>query len=368
MSGAVDGDVLAEVLSGVEAGVAAGGHGVGGGGGGRSLQAHRRRSTHGLPSMQRSQFGTQVDSGKHNSPAYGFGTSVRFDFQKDRKLRMSADMSAGPVEVTRLRRKAPAYHVPGPGYYKSASAIGRQEYSERRTYPSFGFGTADRFAQDAREQKQLLGYPAPGTYPLPDSVGPQPASTKETVPVISFGTAGRDVKVSIGRGYEEDLKGLDTPGPAVYNPGSGTGPAQLMSGMGSASRFSFGTDMRATDPAKKNHDEQRAAAVPGPGYYVLPKSIGVQAQSTKASMPSYGFGTCYRDQASKSSLGPLQAMSQLAGYLSPGPAALGAGPSAYGPQPHSGKVTKPEVSFGRELRFNGKNPAALVPGPGSYCN
>ena len=68
------------------------------------------------------------------------------------------------------RKKPTPYSVPGPGYYDACSAIGAQEYSEKRSYPSFGFSKSDRFAQDAREQKQLMGVPAPGTYALPDSV------------------------------------------------------------------------------------------------------------------------------------------------------------------------------------------------------
>ena len=279
-----------------------------------------------LPSKQRSQFGPQIDSNKRSSYAFGFGTASRFgDLKKEPE-----PVSGG----TARRKKPPAYAVPGPGYYDAGSAIGSQEYSEKRSYPSFGFSKANRFAQDARERRQLLGVPAPGTYALPPSTGFQPDSTKESLPVVSFGTAHRDVKVSIGKGYEDDLRGLGTPGPAVYTPASGLGP-QHMSGNSTASRFSFGTDMRATDPAKKNHDEIRTAAIPGPGSYVTAKSMGYQTDSTKKTMPTYGFGTCFRDQAAKSSLGKLQAQSQLGGYLSPGPAAQGAGPSAYGTQPHS---------------------------------
>ena len=314
-----------------------------------------------MPSKQRSQFGQQIDSNKRSSYAFGFGTATRFSgLKKDPE-----PVSRGTVQQ---RKKPTPYAVPGPGYYDAGSAIGSQEYSEKRSYPSFGFSKANRFAQDAREQKQLLGVPAPGTYALPPSTGFQPDSTKETLPVVSFGTAHRDVKVSIGKGYEDDLRGLDTPGPAVYKPASGIGPQQ-MSGKSTASTFSFGTDMRATDPAKKNHDEIRTAAIPGPGTYVTARSMGNQTDSTKTTMPTYGFGTCFRDQAAKSSLGKLQAQAQLGGYLSPGPAAQGAGPSAYGTQLHSGKATKPVVSFGREQRFRAARAKSdIVPGPGSYCN
>jgi hypothetical protein len=187
----VDGDVLAEALPGVDtlpskkstAAFASGG-------------SHTpRAATHTLPSKQRSQFGPQIDSNKRNSYAFGFGTASRFDFDKKKQPEL--------VYPGGHRRKKPLpYTVPGPGYYDAGSAIGTQEYSEKRSYPSFGFAKSDRFAQDAREQKQLMGVPAPGTYVLPPSVGHQPSSTKESLPVVSFGLAHRDVKVSIGKGYE----------------------------------------------------------------------------------------------------------------------------------------------------------------------
>lgn len=193
----VVGDVLAEVLSSVD-----------------TLEKKKKsvamtvsRKTHMLPSKQRSQFGPQVDSNKRNSYAFGFGTATRFDFNKKEPEPVSYSGGTGA-----RRKKPPQYSVPGPGYYEAGSAIGTQEYSEKRSYPSFGFSKSDRFAQDAREQKQLMGVPAPGTYALPPSTGYQVSSTKETLPVVSFGTAHRDVKVSIGKGYEDDLKGLDTPG------------------------------------------------------------------------------------------------------------------------------------------------------------
>ena len=52
----------------------------------------------------------------------------------------------------------------------------------------------------------------------------------------------------------EDLKGAHTPGPSVYPQASGIG-RQLASSKANASRFSFGTEMRAMDPAKKNPTE-----------------------------------------------------------------------------------------------------------------
>ena len=344
--GPVDGDVLAEVLSDTVQKRTK-----------NTRPMSKGRMMANLPSKQRSQFGPQVDSNKRSSSAFGFGTATRFPGLE--KKDQSAHKSQKPYKP---------YSVPGPGYYKSGSAIGLQEYSEKRSYPSFGFSKSKRFVETLREEQNLLGVPAPGTYALPPSCGIQPDSTKESLPCVSFGLASRDVKVSIGKGMEEDLKGAFTPGPDVYKPASGLGTQQLSS-RSTASRFSFGSDMRATDPAKKNHEELRTAAIPGPGTYLLPKSMGNQHNSTKVSMPHYGFGTCYRDQAARASLGKLQAASQLGGYLSPGPASQGPGPSAYGPQPHSNKVTKPVISFGREQRFRAARAKSdVVPGPGSYCN
>ena len=161
---AVDGDVLAEVPSTeVLMKVVADGGGDGGGG----SQTPRTRMARELPSMQRSQFGRQQDSGKQNSPSFGFGTGLRFDFQRNR-----GKMSGDPCGAADNRKKASAYSVPGPGYYRSASSVGRQEYSEKRSYPTFAFGRADRFATDHREEKmQMASTTAPGTYPLVDSVG-----------------------------------------------------------------------------------------------------------------------------------------------------------------------------------------------------
>jgi hypothetical protein len=68
---AVDGDVLAEVPSTeVLMKVVADGDR----GGSAGSQSPRMRSARELPSMQRSQFGRQQDSGKQNSPSFGFGT------------------------------------------------------------------------------------------------------------------------------------------------------------------------------------------------------------------------------------------------------------------------------------------------------
>ena len=81
-------------------------------------------------------------------------------------------------------------------------------------------------------------------------MGSQTQSTKESNTVVGFGTALRETKVSIWAGYEEDLFGLESPGPAVYDPKSSFGD-QPSSGKSSASAFGFGTNPRAIDPQVK---------------------------------------------------------------------------------------------------------------------
>lgn len=310
-----------------------------------------------LPSMQRSQFGKQTDSGKWTAPAYGFGTAVRFDPSKPAlKLYISKEHA---------KQEVPAY-TPGPGNYTHASSLNRQELSTQRTGAKFGFGTAVRFAEELRTQKYLQQLPEPGRYNRMAACGTQVDSTKETNTVVGFGTALRGTKVSLDKGFEEDFHGMESPGPAVYNPVAGTGE-QPSASKSTAPHYVFGTNPRAIDPQIPNDIERRSAAVPCPGKYTYKGSVGNQQDSTKPTKAMYGFGTCSRDRAAKTSLDKNQAPSQLAGYTGPGPASLGFGPSAYGEQPQSAKNSKPEWTFGGESRFMpNRSTSELSPGPGSY--
>ena len=309
------------------------------------------------PSMQRSQLGKMVESEKKSGPSFGFGTATRFDFQKktpEESLALNASLRRNR---SRLGDTGPKYEVPGPGYYKAANSVGRQGYSERRTMPSGCFGRASRDAAGKAEDRQKIA-PAPVAYTLPDSVGRQPHSMKETLPSISFTKSKRRVGAAALR-YDETI----SPGP-VYQAASGIG-RQALSGKYSANPIRFPKELRSTDMTKKNPDEVRWASVPGPGAYALPKSVGRQAESHRGTLPAVSFGTCYREQAAKASLGKLQAKAILGGALGPGPAARTL-PSGVGMQRLSGNVTLPTIGFTKGERWQTRRSKLDVPGPGAY--
>ena len=309
------------------------------------------------PSMQRSQLGKMVESEKKSGPSFGFGTATRFDFQKktpEESLALNASLRRNR---SRLGDTGPKYEVPGPGYYKAANSVGRQGYSERRSMPSGCFGRASRDAAGKAEDRQKIA-PAPVAYTLPDSVGRQPHSMKETLPSISFTKSKRRVGAAALR-YDETI----SPGP-VYQAASGIG-RQTLSGKYSANPIRFPKELRSTDRTKKNPDEVRWASVPGPGAYALPKSVGRQAESHRGTLPAVSFGTCYREQAAKASLGKLQAKAILGGALGPGPAARTL-PSGVGRQRLSGNVTLPTIGFTKGERWQTRRSKLDVPGPGAY--
>ena len=309
------------------------------------------------PSMQRSQLGKMVESEKKSGPSFGFGTATRFDFQKKTPEESLALNESLRRNRSRLGDTGPKYEVPGPGYYKAANSVGRQGYSERRTMPSGCFGRASRDAAGKAEDRQKIA-PAPVAYTLPDSVGRQPHSMKETLPSISFTKSKRRVGAAALR-YDETI----SPGP-VYQAASGIG-RQALSGKYSANPIRFPKELRSTDRTKKNPDEVRWASVPGPGAYALPKSVGRQAESHRGTLPAVSFGTCYREQAAKASLGKLQAKAILGGMLGPGPAARTL-PSGVGRQRLSGNVTLPTIGFTKGERWQTRRSKLDVPGPGAY--
>jgi len=321
-----------------------------------NLTALPKIPMHMLPSKQRSQFGRQTQSEKRTSPSVGFGTAQRFP---------PPEKSNHPMFISHDHSKQmmPDW-TPGPGTYRLHKSVGLQIVSEKRTSPTAKFGVAYRFAQDEAERKVKCGIPAAWEYTQPSSVGRQPQSHKETSPTISFGTGTRAVKVSIGKGEEADLFGINTPGPAAHAHKSSFGQ-QPKSSNKDAPEPVFGTALRAIDPSKMNYKERRAAAIPGPGHYTQRSAIGSQVYADKQSMPQYSFSTCDRTRAGKSSLGRSQEK-MLMGIMGPGPC-TGVPVSSLGRQKRSATANHPAWRFGSQPRLEApKVSYRFTPGPGSY--
>ena len=114
----------------------------------------------------------------------------------------------GVVSVSRaplrspMGSKMPAGRPPSLGTITPAigsrSTCGIQFRSTYKSNPSFGFGTASRetvskrFISDAHKQKEIPGWtPGPGAYKHKVTTGKQPESTTKTEPSYGFGTSER---------------------------------------------------------------------------------------------------------------------------------------------------------------------------------
>ena len=310
------------------------------------------------PSTQRSQFGAMVDSQKRTAPSASFGSALRFEFQR------ANQPAPGSAQHATLRRSASRtaddpsrrWNPPGPGAYAAQPSVGRQSHGERRSYPALSVGRAGRFSAAEREEKTRVG-PSPAQYTLTPGFGRQSESRMDTLPSVSFTRAPRRV----GRATPAEL---DSVGPAMYEAEKMMGP-QLLSGRVTAPKHAFTRELRSTDRSKKNPEEIRTGSIPGPGAYLAPAGIGDQLLSTHRNVPVISFGTCFREQAGRSSLGKLQAKAALGGYLGPGPA-YDAAPGAVDAQVHSGKANAPRVGFPVSTRDAGVRADEDEPGPGSY--
>lgn len=299
-----------------------------------------------------------VDSQKRTAPSASFGSALRFEFQR------ANQPAPGSAQHATLRRSASRtaddpsrrWNPPGPGAYAAQPSVGRQSHGERRSYPALSVGRAGRFSAAEREEKTRVG-PSPAQYTLTPGFGRQSESRMDTLPSVSFTRAPRRV----GRATPAEL---DSVGPAMYEAEKMMGP-QLLSGRVTAPKHAFTRELRSTDRSKKNPEEIRTGSVPGPGAYLAPAGIGDQLLSTRRNVPVISFGTCFREQAGRSSLGKLQAKAALGGYLGPGPA-YDAAPGAVDAQVHSGKANAPRVGFPMSTRDAGVRADEDEPGPGSY--
>jgi len=324
-------------------------------------------------STQRSQFGPMVDSLKRSSPRVGFGSALRFDFQ--RASAPPPDSERGRVlrrSQSRLRAArggAPAgladdaddafgasFSVPGPGTYATTKyrAFGPQSDGEKKSFPAVSMGRAGRFAAAERETKTTRSWPGPDAYDAASSLGAQRVSRCDTLPRIAFTRARRAVGNVDGDGVSESDEG-----DAIPEFGKGVSGRRPESGF----RFPGAGRWRSARDARDGGD----GATFAPYSSRLYDSVGDQALSYHPNAPYAHFGSAFRERAGLASLSKKQAKKAMCGKLGPGPA-YPAGPAAVGKQVHSGKTNAPAVGFTRRARLADAHSedAAEEPGPGSY--
>jgi hypothetical protein len=212
---------------------------------------------------------------------------------------------------------------PGPIYYPDDRSFGHGPHG---VGPEFSILGSHRAPIEERLTKQVV-YPGP-QYMLPDGLGRQVISTFRSFNVGKFSEAPRK---TMDPGPER------SPGPAAYNRESlglttvvrQHGVAPLTTGMGSAERF--------FDKAT------RTGAVPGPGAYKLPTSIGGN-HPANPSKPNFAFskGDARQQHSMKTN---------VPDPCSPGPAAKYQINASVGRQALSTRATAGKFGFGTATRF-----------------
>ena len=349
-------------------------------------------------SMQRSQFGEQVEAGKRTSPSVGFATASRFPWLE------KPDSPKAP--------RPPSYAVPGPGAYAPAAAVGDQARSDRLIHHAGSRTTAFTLVPirpRRRGERRSLRTFSPGGHFSPPRVPrfqsrhtampfnsasdafrlhpdvasndalndpPQILAERRTCPRAAFGKAHR---------FATAPKRNRAPDPGTYPlpPSLGKQPdstketgatisftrgsREVSSGAVEAGRdappstrytlkdsltnspyksIAFTRDKRAIgDGAKKRADERDGGSGPGPGAFRAERSVGPQTRSGRRRAPSASFGTCYRDQAAKASLSREQASAILGGRMGPGPAVEPPGPGGLGAQVRRRMIDRSRTRF-----------------------
>ena len=188
------------------------------------------------------------------------------------------------------------------------------------------FSISPSFRYPTEEMKTTQAEKPGPKYDLPSGLGKQYESTKR-----SFG-AGKISQAPRKTIDTTMFPGCDSRGPAAYNRTSlglktmvkHRTPAPVTTGLGAADRF--------------YDSEGRSRAIPGPGAYPVPQSIGGKGMPHKKAAPVYQFSKADRD--STASL-PVDS--------SPGP--VYKVPAAIGPQVDGRRKQAPIFGFGTAARF-----------------
>lgn len=212
-------------------------------------------------------------------------------------------------------------------------------------------------------------------------LGTQVNSRKASAPKYSFGSGTREGRehVFVSNEHAALEAGRGSPGP-VYTHVPAIGP-QVNGAMESAPRFGFGTSDReqaAKVYISAEHEKYSGGRfAPGPGKYDSESGVGTQHNSTKSTLPKYGFGTSTRANVAKVYVSEEHNKTTDYGRASPGPvymqpAGIGKQVASGGPSPYASggtlsmrNASQPSWVMGKAERFE-RTGAERAPGPGTY--
>lgn len=240
-----------------------------------------------------------MSSKRTSAPSYGFGSSTREHQEKVFVSQEHAALIAAPCS-------------PGPVYDQRAS-IGPQVNGALESAPRYGFGTSNREhaakVYISSEHEKVSGgrdAPGPGTYDAESGIGQQPDSKKATLPRYGFGSSTREhqqkVFVSAEHNKTSDY-GKASPGQKyTLTPAVGT---QVLSygaspyAPGGARRIRNGSQPSWVMGKSQRFEREGGERAPGPGTYAVRAAVAPQVDSSKPSLPRFGFGTSNREHAAK---------------------------------------------------------------------
>jgi hypothetical protein len=180
-----------------------------------------------------------------------------------------------------------------------ALAVGPQPVGLSESAPEWKFGSDQRWE---RGNRSTLDNPAPGKYDAASGIGNQADSKKVSLPHFGFGTSTREdqERVFVTQEHNKTLFGRLSPGPSTYTLNPAMGKQHLSyEPVGFQRKIRNGSQPSWIFGKSERLGAAQPNSVPGPGAYKTVSAVAPQANSTKPSKPSYGFGTSNRDHAAK---------------------------------------------------------------------
>lgn len=222
---------------------------------------------------------------------------------------------------------------PGPKYALAPSVGGKQP--DKSSPPVWGFNKASRFGYGNSERR-----PGPDSYRLPSLLSTrQPDASKADAPRYSLQ----------GRARAPVDAGLSSPGPAAYKLRPTVGGKQPHGKMRDAPTWT----LTSRETMHVGSEPEPGVGSPGP-IYKLPRGLGKQPDSAYRTEPMMSIASAERT--------PIEP-----GSNSPGP--IYSLPSAIDKQIDGHKHSAPRPSFSKHSRWAGleaEQKKNTVPGPGHY--